>query len=111
MGVPSFFVWLCRRYPRILCDAIERWEQSPSFPNPNGLEFDTLLVDMNGIIHPCCRAQPGDPAPSSYGEMFDNLSAYLDRLFHLARPRKFVMLAIDGVAPRAKMNRPCETKR
>ncbi|KAI3854431.1 hypothetical protein MKW92_051749 [Papaver armeniacum] len=58
MGVPSFYRWLVHRYPNVVVNAKEaratgNEEINTSDPNPNGIEFDNLYLDMNGIIHPC----------------------------------------------------------
>ena len=36
--------------------------------------------------------------------MYVNVMRYVDRIFAAVRPRRLLFLAIDGIAPRAKMN-------
>ncbi|KAL8631848.1 hypothetical protein Q9189_002428 [Teloschistes chrysophthalmus] len=95
MGVPKFFRWMSERYP-----AISQLIAENRIP-----EFDCLYLDMNGIIHNCTHSDSDSPTfRMTEDKMFIQIFNYIEHLFGKIRPKQLFFMAIDGVAPRAKMN-------
>ncbi|XP_029470943.1 5'-3' exoribonuclease 1 isoform X2 [Rhinatrema bivittatum] len=60
---------------------------------------------MNGIIHQCSHPNDDDVHfRISDDKIFADIFHYLEVLFRIIKPRKVFFMAVDGVAPRAKMN-------
>ncbi len=72
--------------------------------NSDSVVVDNFYLDMTGIIHTCTHSNDDKLIPLNEQEMFLRIFAYTDRLYKLVRPKRLIFLAVDGVAPRAKMN-------
>jgi 5'-3' exoribonuclease 1 len=60
---------------------------------------------MNGIVHNC--SHPDDKNVIfriSEEAIFKHIFHYLEILFRIMQPQKLMFIALDGVAPRAKIN-------
>lgn len=108
MGIPGFYGgWVRRRpYPGLL---------QPRLP-PN---VASLSIDMNSLIHKCAQlvyayGDHADPirsklvatADPAYLEMelHQTIATAIMNLYSQVRPSEVLCLAVDGVAPRAKIN-------
>ncbi|KAJ3799720.1 exonuclease II [Lentinula aff. detonsa] len=95
MGIPKFFRWISERYP--LTSQLIQENKIP--------EFDNLYLDFNAIIHNCSHPNDDDAHfRLSEEQIFTSIFAYVDHLFGKIKPKKLFFMAVDGVAPRAKMN-------
>ncbi|CCW70816.1 unnamed protein product [Phytomonas sp. Hart1] len=91
MGVPGFAKWLIGKYPSII------FHKPPE-------EVYGLYIDFNGFIHSHCHSE-SDPkvALRSVEEKISNICRNLDDIIREVRPRRLMFIAVDGVAPRAKL--------
>ena len=95
-GIPKLFRWLVDLYPTVL-------ESVNNGFNNDNMKIDNFYLDMNGIIHTCTHSNNDKLITMNEREMFQRIFAYTDRLYKLVKPNRLMFLAIDGVAPRAKM--------
>jgi 5'-3' exoribonuclease 1 len=114
MGVKHFFIWLRRNFP----DSIYTLKQSDTFADHN-VSIDNLCLDMNGIFHTCAQKiyQYGAFEKKSLLrkpqykkglrwqiQLFEEVCESIERYRKLVNPKKRILLCVDGVAGRAKMN-------
>jgi len=95
MGIPKLFRWLTDQYPSINQRINEGLKDR---------EVDNFYLDMNGIIHMCTHANSEELVLLDEQEMLKRIFIYTDRLFKIVKPTRLMFLAVDGPAPRAKMN-------
>jgi 5'-3' exonuclease len=129
MGVPGFFLWLMKSYKKegfvfskerlSLVDVsklnnqeqIDRALKTNQYVEPllNDVNsIDWFLIDANCLIHPVCFkvvAENPDLKDNAKLEakMMISVLNYLDKIIQYVNPKKGVYLAIDGVAPVAKI--------
>lgn len=114
MGIPRFFRWITERYPLALefvigetCEPNKKWDRTTGEQCESGAvpavyeEYDNLYLDMNGIIHGCTHEADGK---FSFEITTANVFKCISKIVAVIRPRKLLFIAIDGVAPRSKMN-------
>ncbi|CAE7726055.1 XRN2 [Symbiodinium sp. CCMP2592] len=90
MGVPGFYRWAVRRVPHLRAKST-----GPPY------EFDNLYLDFNGVVHTCVNDWT---LQEQEDHLFQLIEAQLAVLLSLVTPKVLLYVALDGVAPRAKMN-------
>ena len=98
MGIPSYFKYITDNHPDIVIQNLNK-------------DNIRLFLDLNCAIHKCCRnilSQEEEKNINISNEvlekkMLDDIINYIHYIINFAKP-DLLFIAIDGVAPRAKMS-------
>ncbi|KAK2706111.1 5'-3' exoribonuclease 1-like [Artemia franciscana] len=94
MGVLKFFKWLLQRHPILNREIIET----------DPPKIDNLYLDTNCIIHNCSRKhRKGTDKKDVEDKVINHVLRCIDELIRVVRPKNLIFIAIDGVAPMAKL--------
>jgi 5'-3' exonuclease len=114
MGIKYFFGWMKKNFASHIKTLTMNNDLSET------VQVDTFLIDMNGIFHYCCqktyqygnfkhladRKDFNDDRKRSSSQtqkyLFRMVGSYLDKLIAFVKPRKRVVMAVDGPAPLSK---------
>ena len=107
MGVPGFFKWLWDKYKKTNF-VFQKSDKLDDSLQEHINTIDYLLIDANCLIHPTCfkvlAENPDFTNQASLENKMMNASIdYIEKLIQYVDPKVGVYLAIDGVAPAAKI--------
>lgn len=89
MGVPILFAWMNQKHDKCL-------------KNTPPSDVDNLYIDFNALIHNCYN--PNLPTMEEiHSDILDRLTSAIDNLVARTKPRSILYIAVDGVAPGAKL--------
>lgn len=108
MGIPKFFSWFSKNYP---------FSTTVSEGRPKE-RIDFFAIDLNGIIHPAAGEVMNISATQMEGgykinemefmtrryAIFPKVFEIIVKLTQAVKPCRALMIAVDGVAPQAKIN-------
>jgi len=102
MGVPGFFLWFLKKYKN------KNFILKKEHVINNEIEFDSLLIDTNCLLHPQCFKVLAENTKATDMEdlerkMLNGCIEYLKHIIEYVDPKKEIYIAIDGVAPVAKI--------
>ena len=110
MGVPGFFLWLLKKYKKnnFVLDKHQFEKQFKLKKDCILNNIDDLLIDANCLIHPECfkvlaENKNFNNLDSLENKMLIEITNYLKLIINYVQPKKTIYIAIDGVAPVAKI--------
>ena len=110
MGVPGFFMWLWKRYKgtNFVFNKSKLNKKKDQLLIQKVESIDYFLIDTNCMIHPVCFKTLADHnnitnKTKLENKMMEEVLIYLEKMISYVNPKKGVYIAIDGVAPVAKI--------
>lgn len=110
MGVPGFFLWLYKKYKgsRFVFEKekLSKKENGDLIKEINKIDY--IMLDANSLVHPVCfKVLDDNPKLKDKAKleakMLVAVTEYIDKLVKYVDPKTGIYIAIDGVAPIAKI--------
>ena len=106
MGVPSFFKYLLNQYKKNDFIMQKELQNKGVQDKLNSIEY--LMLDANGLMHPVCFKVVAENPTITCNDKLETLMhkailEYIELLIDYVKPTRGVYIAVDGVAPLAKV--------
>jgi 5'-3' exonuclease len=117
MGIKHFFQWFKKHFGQHM----HKMKKSQNFESI-GVDIDNLMIDMNGVFHNSAQKiyEYGNYKPNprllrrnnnrkrnginEQLKVFQDVCQNIEHLFIITKPRKRLILCVDGPAPLSKQN-------